>query len=219
MKIPDDLLLIETLRWEKGQDGTGRFRLLKEHLERLQGSSISLGFPFNKKEFLKLLESVQEIFLKNRADSMRVRITLDQTGSFEVRYSKFRPNIEAPVKIDISQHRVNSSDPFLFHKTSKRELFDRERKRLDAHGLFETVFLNERDELTQGTITNLFLDIEENRLLTPALSSGLLPGTLRRHLLEKGRVEEAVLKAEDLLRARRIFLGNSVRGLFEAVLV
>ena len=219
MKIPDDLILIETLRWDKGQDGTGRFWLLKEHMERLQGSSASLGFPFNKEEFLKHLDSVQEVFLKNSADSMRVRITLNQTGSFEVRYSKLAPNIKAPVKMDISQHRVNSLDPFLFHKTSKRELFDRERKRLDGLGLFETIFLNERDELTQGTITNLFLEVEEEKLLTPALSSGLLPGTLRRHLLEKGRAEEAILKTEDLLRARRIFLGNSVRGLLEAVLV
>ena len=217
MNIPDDLLLIETMAWEKDPDGTGRFRLLKEHMERLKGSASFFGFPFSKNEFLKRLHKAQEDFRKNAQDIMRVRVTLDRSGQLEVTYSGLCSQIKTPVLVDISQQKVKSSDPFLYHKTTKRDLFDLERKRLDAAGLFETIFLNERNELTQGTITNLFLDSGGDRLLTPALSSGLLPGTLRRHLLEKGQAEEAVLKVHDLLNAKKIFLGNSVRGLVEAV--
>ncbi len=219
MNIPDDLLLIETLAWEKGQDGTGRFRLLKEHMERLKSSASFFGFPFSRNEFSKRLNKAQEDFLKNAQDIMKIRVTLDRSGHLEVTYPELCSQIKTPVLVDISQQKVKSSDPFLYHKTTKRELFDLERKRLDAAGLFETIFLNERNELTQGTITNLFLEAGGGRLLTPSLSSGLLPGTLRRHMLEKGQAEEAVLKVHDLLNAKRIFLGNSVRGLVEAVVL
>ncbi len=218
MNIPDDILLIETMAWEKGPDGTGRFRLLKEHMERLKDSASYFGFPFSRNEFLKRLKEAQKDFFKNEQDIMKVRVTLDRTGHLEVTFSGLCSQIKPPVLADISKQKVKSSDIFLYHKTTKRELFDRERKRLDAAGLFETIFLNERNELTQGTITNLFLDSGGDRLLTPALSSGLLPGTLRRHLLKKGQAKEVVLKIDDLLSARRIFLGNSVRGLIEAVI-
>ncbi|MNT83220.1 hypothetical protein D3C72_2230560 [compost metagenome] len=53
-------------------------------------------------------------------------------------------------------------------------------------------------------------------LLTPPLSSGLLPGTLRAELLATGKAEEQVLTLDDLEGAEAIWLGNSVRGLIRA---
>ena len=75
-------------------------------------------------------------------------------------------------------------------------------------------------ELTEGTRTNLFIEID-GRLFTPALTCGLLPGTLRDELLDLPRAaaSEAVLVPQDLLDADRIYLGNSVRGLVRAELM
>jgi para-aminobenzoate synthetase/4-amino-4-deoxychorismate lyase len=53
-------------------------------------------------------------------------------------------------------------------------------------------------------------------LLTPALVCGLLPGTLREQLLQRGEAREAILTLRDLEVADKIFLGNSVRGLVRA---
>ena len=77
------------------------------------------------------------------------------------------------------------------------------------------VFLNERSELTEGSFTNLFVEMG-GRLLTPPLSSGLLPGTLRVELIAEGKAEEQVLTLADLGSAEAIWLGNSVRGLIRA---
>jgi branched-subunit amino acid aminotransferase/4-amino-4-deoxychorismate lyase len=54
---------------------------------------------------------------------------------------------------------------------------------------------------------------------TPPLSCGLLPGTLREALLADpdANVVERVLYEADLQAAERICLGNSVRGLVDAV--
>ncbi len=78
------------------------------------------------------------------------------------------------------------------------------------------IYFNERGELAEGSRTTIFLE-RNGRLETPALSSGLLPGTLRSELIAQGRAVEEVLTIEDLKLADAIFLGNSVRGLVRAV--
>jgi para-aminobenzoate synthetase/4-amino-4-deoxychorismate lyase len=72
--------------------------------------------------------------------------------------------------------------------------------------------------LTEGTISNLFLE-RRGKLYTPPLYSGLLPGTLRQNLLDEGRCQERVLHLDDLRQADKVFLGNSVRALLEAVCI
>ena len=76
------------------------------------------------------------------------------------------------------------------------------------------MFLNKKGELTEGTRTNLFIELD-GRLFTPALACGLLPGTLREELMDlpQAAATEAVLTLTDLARAERVYLGNSVRGL------
>jgi para-aminobenzoate synthetase/4-amino-4-deoxychorismate lyase len=87
-------------------------------------------------------------------------------------------------------------------------------------GCDEVVFLNSKGELTEGTRATLFVEID-GRLFTPALTCGLLPGTLREELLDLPRAaaSEAVLTPQDLLAADRVYLGNSVRGLVRAELI
>ncbi len=87
-------------------------------------------------------------------------------------------------------------------------------------GCDEVVFLNSKGELTEGTRTNLFVELD-GRLFTPALACGLLPGTLREELLDLPRAaaSEAILTPQDLLALDRIYLGNSVRGLIRAELI
>ncbi len=219
MEISNNFLIVETLCYEKRAGEKGHFRLLQEHIERLEKSAAFWGFPFNRDSFSKTLEQVRKIFIKKGKKLMRVRLALDRTGSFKLTYSSIAATVELPVRIDVSEHRVNSTDIFLYHKTTNRHLFELERRRLDTLGLFETIFLNERAELTEGTITTLFINTGDGVLLTPALSCGLLPGTLRRHLLEQGRAREAVLRLDDLFMAKEIFVGNSVRGLLKARII
>ena len=121
----------------------------------------------------------------------------------------------------ISDQRLDEKDPFFYHKTTRRQFYDREMERQKAlTGCDEVVFLNKKGELTEGTRTNLFIELD-GRLFTPALTCGLLPGTLREELLDLPRAaaSEAVLTPQDLLAADRIYLGNSVRGLVRAELM
>ena len=79
----------------------------------------------------------------------------------------------------------------------------------------EVVYLNEDGALAEGSRTNVFVE-RNGVLLTPPVSAGLLPGTMRAELLASGRAKEAELTAADLEAAETVYLANSVRGLVRA---
>ncbi|MGC2410594.1 MAG: aminodeoxychorismate synthase component I [Methyloceanibacter sp.] len=204
--------LIETIRWERGSG----FYLLERHLARLQSSSAHFGYPFDREAVLAALDAEAE---KLEGEVHMVRLLLAEEGAITVTSTK----IEMPVKdrvwkFVISDQRLDEKDPLFFHKTTRRQFFDHEMERQKAMtGCDEVVFLNKKGELTEGTRTNLFIE-HDGRLFTPALTCGLLPGTLREELIDLPRAaaSEAVLTLADLASADRIYLGNSVRGLIRA---
>jgi para-aminobenzoate synthetase/4-amino-4-deoxychorismate lyase len=203
--------LIETLRWERGEG----YWLLEEHLQRLAASAAYFGYPCDAASVRAALAAAAEGFA---APLQRVRLTLDETGHAAVAavpMAALRP--DAVLRFAIAEERTSSADRFLYHKTTRRQLYDRTRERLAAEtGCDEVLFRNERGELTEGSFTNLFVE-RDGRLLTPPLHCGLLNGTLRRRLLAE-TAEEAVLFPEDLATGR-VYLGNSVRGLVHAEIV
>lgn len=87
-----------------------------------------------------------------------------------------------------------------------------------AAGHFDALFVNERDELTEGARTNLFIE-RNGLLLTPPVSAGLLDGVLRRRLLQEGKAPETALRLEDLMQADAVFVGNGLRGLVRVELI
>jgi para-aminobenzoate synthetase/4-amino-4-deoxychorismate lyase len=197
--------LIETMLWQP----TGGFALLDRHLDRLADSAAYFGLGFDRAAIVKLLEN--QSFA---AEPMRVRLTLDEAGP-AVTAVPLPPS--PPVfRFAIAPERLDSQSLWLAHKTTNRTFYDEPRQRAHAvHGVDEVLFLNERNELTEGSITNLYVE-RDGLLLTPPLSSGLLPGTLRAELIASGRAVEQVLTLDDLEAAGAIWLGNSVRGLIRA---
>ena len=204
--------LIETIRWERGLG----FHLLERHLVRLQSSAGHFGYPYDRGKVLGALSAEVE---RLDSDVHMVRLLLAEDGTITVTSSQIElPSRDTVWRFAISDQRVDEKDPLFFHKTTRRQFYDREVERQKAAtGCDEVVFLNRKGELTEGSRTNLFLEID-GRLFTPALTCGLLPGTLREELIDLPRAaaSEAVLTLADLRRADRIYLGNSVRGLIRA---
>ena len=204
--------LIETLRWEQEQG----FHLLERHLARLQSSAVHFGYPYSREAVMAALDGEVAGL---RGDTYLVRLLLAEEGNLTVTSTA----IELPAKgtvwrFVISDQRIDEKDPLFFHKTTRRQFYDREMERQKSlTGCDEVIFLNKRGELTEGTRTTLFLELD-GRLFTPALTCGLLPGTLREELLDLPRAaaSEAIITPADLERADRIYLGNSVRGLIRA---
>jgi len=146
------------------------------------------------------------------------------SGNDEASQPTQPPPSAQDITVTLSPHRTNSADPFLRHKTTNRRLYTDELTRARAEGFDEVLFLNERSELTEGAISNLFIETPASpagagKFLTPPLTSGVLPGVLRRHLLATlPTIEERVLTLADLQPSNTLWLGNSVRGLRKAIL-
>lgn len=77
-------------------------------------------------------------------------------------------------------------------------------------GAGEAVFADTRGRLSEGTGSNVFV-VVGRRLLTPALSSGCLPGVTRALLLEWTDASEADLPLEVLDEADEVFLASTTR--------
>lgn len=201
-----DFQLIESLRLE-----SGGYPLQDRHLERLAASAAYFGFTFDQ-------HTVQEALHRCAAQSSgccKVRMLLSPDGSLTVSSEPLLEN-SAPLRVAISTRRVNSSDAMRYHKTTRRELLDTARsERPDCH---EVLLTNEHGELTEGSYHTLVVHLD-GQLVTPPLTSGLLPGVLRGKLLEQGRISEKVLYPEDLQRAYAVWLINSVRGWRKCVVI
>ena len=199
--------LIESLRFD--QQG---YLLLERHLLRLAASAAYFGFSFDAAVLREQLLTLG----KGLSGCHKVRVLLAADGSITVASQPITATDRADTAaIAISPHRVDSSDPFLYHKTTRRALYD---EQLRAHpGCYDCIFLNERDELTEGSYNTLVIG-RNGELLTPSLECGLLPGVLRAELIEAGAMREAVLTLADLNAADTVWLVNSVRGWRECII-
>jgi para-aminobenzoate synthetase/4-amino-4-deoxychorismate lyase len=198
--------LIETILWSKDKG----FWLLDLHLIRLKKSSAYFSFPFYQNKIKKELEKK----VKGKKKDVKIRLLVDSKGKVDFFVTNLGKKRQ-PVKVKINSQKIDPDDIFLYHKTTNRDFYERERKRAEKEGFFETIFLNKFKEVTEGTVTNIFLE-KRKKLFTPPISCGLLGGVLRKHLIKKKRAFEKKLYLKDLKEADKVYLGNSVRGLLEA---
>ncbi|MCL5966494.1 MAG: aminodeoxychorismate synthase component I [Deltaproteobacteria bacterium] len=212
---PVDFELLETFLWSPG---TG-FRYLPAHLRRMAASARYFGFRFRRERILSALEGA--VRDRRAGPARRVRLLLRRDGDASAELHPLPPAASdaKPFRVTVSGVAVSTRDPFVRHKTTNRVSRDEELSKARSAGFDEVLFLNERGELTEGAITNLFVEID-GRLFTPPLACGLLDGVSRRIVLKerRGGVAERMLFPDDLADADAIYLTNSVRGMIAAVL-
>jgi len=196
--------LIETMLWLQ------EYPLISLHLDRLQSSASYFNFAFDREAIESRLCDLAKSFDANKR--YRVRLLLDSTGGISLSSAAF-PGDPPTCDITVASERTSSTDPFFRHKTTNREMYDRLNKAARAAGFEEVIFTNERGEVTEGAVSNIFIE-RAGRWITPPLNCGVLPGVFRRHLLEsRAAVEECVLTIADLQSADSVYLCNAVRGL------
>jgi para-aminobenzoate synthetase/4-amino-4-deoxychorismate lyase len=183
---PVEFQLFESILLENGD-----YFLLEEHLARLKDSAEYFGFAF---PLTRINADLERIAIENPKGSLKVRLMLWKEGRVETEVM-----LLGEIKsVALAPEPVNSSDRFLFHKTTRRPGGD---------GL---VFWNERGEVTESSIANVVVPID-GELFTPPIECGLLPGTFRNYLLAQGTIKERVITIDEFQRAPEFFLINSIR--------
>jgi para-aminobenzoate synthetase/4-amino-4-deoxychorismate lyase len=195
--------LLESILWNDD------YSFLSLHLERMESSATYFGFNFERNSILEELKVTEKQFACGVR--RKVRVLLERSGAVKVTHTAVGEQAGTG-KVALSKVRVSSADRFLRHKTTRRQLYDQQYEQAVREGYDEVLFLNECNELTEGAISNLFIE-KEGQWLTPRVECGLLPGVYRRHLLEtKPGAEERRLQLEDLASADAIYICNAVRG-------
>ncbi len=198
--------LLETLLWEEGA-----YFLLQRHLQRLADSADYWDFSCDLSAVEQHLNEAAKAFGSN---VMLVRLLVDISGQIEVQASPLTAAAPTLLPFRLAHEPVDSRDVFLYHKTTRRAVY--EESAATAGG--EALLYNERDELTEFCMGNVVLKMADGAF-TPPVDSGLLAGTFRAALLERGEIAEKVLKIEDLKEAESIYLINSVRRWTAAELI
>ena len=200
--------LIETMLWDGG------YPLLELHLDRLMDSAEYFQFGCERETVKAALMDHARAF--EGGARRRVRLLVDREGCMDIgdeALAQDGAGEAKPVRACVSRDRTDAKDPMLYHKTTDRELYREAFKEAVNQGFDDVLFMNQRGEVTEGAISNVFIEMG-GIWVTPPVECGLLAGVNRRHLLETlEHVEERVLYAEDLRRADAVYLSNAVRGL------
>jgi len=217
--------LFETMKATRGF-----IPFLNEHLQRLfRGLDVlrlQLNVSASKVEF-----ALYQTLHHNRLKDAYLRLTLSrenrEIGSFQMGDGSnlivlARPFEKFPQKLYDDGARALVSEDFrifpdpLCQIKSTNYLRSLLAQRLvQEKGAEEALLLNTSGNLAEGATTNLFL-FDGEKIVTPPLSEGPLPGVTRRVVLEllaKNYLpyEERPISLEDLLGAQEAFLTNAIK--------
>ncbi|MFM0328742.1 aminodeoxychorismate synthase component I [Paraburkholderia strydomiana] len=198
-------------------------RHVSRHLARLSASAATLGFQFDAASICAQI--AERCATLPAATPHRMRVALGKSGATQITAAVLVPLADSTVNVLLATDHdfasTQSDDPLLRHKTTHRAQYDRGWREAEAKGAFDTLFFNERGELTEGGRSNVFVKLA-GRWWTPPLASGVLPGVMRSILLEDDanlQAAEKVLTEADVLNAEALLICNALRGALPARIV
>jgi branched-chain amino acid aminotransferase len=174
------------------------------------------------RELTKLVEANQA-----RNATLRVAVVRNKGGAFEgpalerdadlIAFTKDLNHWGESAALSIQPQARHAQSPFAGTKVLSWCFNLVMYEQATTSGFDEVVLLNERDEVSECTSANVFITLGD-RVFTPPLNSGCLPGVTRELLLEVIRVpgitvEERALRLEDLERADGVFITSTTRDL------
>lgn len=212
--------LFETLR-----AGAGKIRFLPEHFQRLRRNARTLELKVPLSD-AALERELYRLLRKNRLQDSTIRMMLSEStlSTKPLLVVTARPFIPYPavyfkkgaklvfirsVRSDVPSLAKIKSTSYVTRMLARREA--------ERRGAVEGILLNEKNEVTEGASSNLFI-VQSGRLITPPLSGALLPGTRRKVVLRLARkltipVQEKNLLPKDLLKADEIFITSTLKDI------
>lgn len=202
-----DFELLETMLWvpESG------FFLLDEHLGRIQASATYFDFAFDQ---AAIREALAQLEKRLPAQRHRIRLLLRRDGEVRSTETPVTPGHVVPEqRIVMAREPVRIDSPFIYHKTTRRDVYEQAIQLADEGD--DVLLWNEDGFITETSIANVVVRIDGEHY-TPPVECGLLAGTYRAWLLQKGEIKERKIHISELAPESELTLINSVRGEYPA---
>lgn len=202
---PDkDFELFETMLLENGQ-----ITFLEDHLDRLKASASYFLFIYNDSEIRKAIRRI--VSSNPNYGRQKIKLLLNKWGKIRSEIKEvdhFNENVD----VILSNSRIHSNNRFNYFKTTNRKIYDREHIQFSKKGFYDVLYFNDKNELAEGSITNIFLKLGDT-FFTPPVNSGILAGVYRKNLMRNdSNIKERTLYYEDLMLAEELILTNAIRG-------
>lgn len=201
----------------------GKVKGLKMHLERLQRDSKFL-FGFEPSRADIRANMTQFIAGAEVSDAIAVRITI-----FAKQFSLSQPERIEELNIlvtgrelnpasprEIKLMRVECDRPFPTYKTTDLLVNLQARRRAREQG-YSDALLTRNGLITEGATWNIFF-VKDSIVYTPPVRDGLLPGILRRQIIENAapwgmELQQTSIPQDSYTEYDCCFIGNSVVGI------
>ena len=189
----------------------GKPLFCKEHLERLNNGlrELNINKHISEEDVLEKCECMDDIALKVMVSEQNTVFTTREVPYKEADYEK-------GFSLDLSRVKRNESSSMVYLKSFNYMDNIIENERCKKEGFNEVIFLNTRDEIAEGSVSNIFF-IMEDEIITPKVECGILDGVVRKILIEKFsskyNIREKIIKLTELEKCRGVFVTNSLMGL------
>ena len=199
--------LFETILLYKGKPV-----FLDEHLVRINKAIIDLGLNIDKLEKDEVFQYLNKN--KNTLEYDVLKIVLSEKNRLFLKreYTYTEKDYQKGFSLNISKVRRNENSIFTFHKTLNYGDNILEKRKSKKLGYDEPIFLNSKNQITEGATSNIFVVVED-KIYTPKLSCGLLNGIVRQYIISNYDVIESGIDLEFLNNTDEIFLTNSLFGI------
>lgn len=208
----------------------GKVPFLKDHLQRMEWAAtfLNIHFPVGI-DFTKVCHLLSD---KNQFKDARFKIMLSRLESEDddpyaetssedtnvVVFVKAYEENDKPYRLKIIKNLRNDAQPLVSMKTTN--YLAKVVGRFDARhaGFDDGILLNSQGNVTETTSGNIFWIDDQGELNTVLEEQGLLGGITKRHFMElvkskELKCHEKVIKPEELLKAKEVFMTNSVVGI------
>lgn len=211
--LKPNFLLFETMRADRNKGCND----LELHLSRLEKSAKFFGFQFDR----ALTEKTANNFCSQLPDEQiyRCKLSLHCDGRIDIQSA-----VLPPLKLNngfvgfiFDQEQCFIPPLFLKHKSSVRQQYDAAWQSAEKSGAFDTIFVNQAGNITEGGRSSVFVKLK-GHWYTPPISDGVLPGIMRQNLLKDPtwQAQERSISIAEFLQADDIVLTNSLRGVMHA---
>jgi branched-chain amino acid aminotransferase len=179
----------------------------RRHLQRLHASAGIVGIAV---DIAHVERGIDAVLSRWAAPMGRLRVTVTAGGATIVVASAVVP-IDATAAVVVAPWPRNERSPLAAAKTTASVDNVLAFEYAHERGATEALFLNTRDEVCEGSRTNVFA-VCDGQLVTPPLSAGCLAGVTRALVLEYGGAVEANLRLSQIMSASEAFLSSALRG-------
>lgn len=180
-------------------------------LQQIKDAFVEASIPIERPLKIRLLASMNgEVKIECHPTPERPNLMLGLSDNFpdEMRYD-----------IYVDKTHVYIS-PFTSFKTTKRDVYNNARKRAlpGKSALEEVLLINSTNEVMEGSIFNVAVELEDGSFVTPSLASGCLCGVTRCMLIGKGLIREDTILLDDLRVGHELLLFNGIVGVARGII-